>query len=68
MSSGRPEPLDTLAEDLPTTPEDVEALRKAASIRPADPFAALQALIDALPPAARRQRRDTAAGRPELVL
>ncbi len=44
------------------------ALRRAAAWRPADPFTAVQQLIDALPPAARRQRRDTAAGRPEFLL
>ena len=68
MSSRRPSLLDTLAEDLPTTPEDVAALRRAAALRPADAFSAVQELIDALPPAARRPRRTTAAGRPDFVL
>lgn len=60
--------LDSIEEDIPTTAADVEALRRAAGHRPPDPFAAVQQLIDALPPAARRPRRETAAGRPELVL
>jgi len=68
MSSASRETLDSLAEDLPTTREDVEALRRAAARRPADPLAAVQELIDALPPAARRPRRTTAAGRPDFIL
>ncbi|MDX1500718.1 MAG: hypothetical protein R3325_00025 [Thermoanaerobaculia bacterium] len=60
--------LTGLADDLETTPEDVRALRRAAALRPADPFAAVQRLIDALPPASRPVRRRTAAGRPEFVL
>lgn len=68
MSSGRPATLDSLAEDLPTSAADVQALRRAAARRPADSFKAVQQLIDALPPAARRPRRETAAGRPEFVL
>ncbi len=68
MSSRRPQPLDSLARDLPTSRADVEALRRAAAARPMDPFAAVQELIDALPVAARRPRRVTAAGRPDLVL
>lgn len=58
----------SLERDLVTTPEDVAALRQAAARRPADPFQAVQDLIDALPPAARQPRRDTAEGRPEFVL
>ena len=58
----------TIERDLVTTPEDVAALRRAAAKRPVDPFQAVQELIDSLPPAARRPRRDTAAGRPEFEL
>lgn len=68
MSSPGAEPLDSLAQDLDTSRDDIEALRRAAARRPADPFTAVQQLIDALPPAARRPRRDTAAGRPEFLL
>ncbi len=62
-----PELLD-LDRDLPTTPEDVEALRRARRIAVSDPQGAVQALSDSLPPAARRPRRGTARGRPELRL
>ncbi len=63
------EPLPaSLERDLGTTAEDVAALRRAATRRPANPFQAVQELIDSLPPAARRPRRDTAKGRPEFVL
>lgn len=58
----------SLERDLITTPDDVAALRRAAARRPADPLRAVQELIDSLPPAARRPRRDTAEGRPELEL
>ncbi len=68
MRSAKAKPLDSLERDLETTAADVKSLRRAASIRPPDPFAAVQALIDALPAPARRQRRETAAGRPEFVL
>lgn len=68
MSSPDRRPLDSLERDLETTAEDVAALRAAAAHRPPDPFAAVQALIDALPPAARRPRLTTAEGRAELVL
>ncbi len=68
MSSSGHNALTTLADDVPTTRADVAALRRAAAYRPPDPFAALQQLIDALPPPARRPRRTTAAGRAELEL
>jgi len=64
----RPEHLDSLETDLETSPEDVAALRRAAAHRRGDPFLVVQQLIDSLPLAARRPRRDTAAGRPEFVL
>ena len=63
------EPLPaSLERDLETTTADVAALRAAAKRRPADPFQAVQELIDSLPANARRPRRDTAAGRPDFVL
>ena len=68
MSSPPSEPLTTLGLDLETTAEDVRALRRARSRQPRDPFAAVQALIDALPPRARQPRRETAAGWAEFSL
>ena len=68
MSSSDSATLTELEKDLPTTREDIEALRRLRASRPSDPFAALQAIVDSLPAAARRQRRTTAAGRPELQL
>lgn len=62
-----PELLD-LERDLPTTPEDVAAQRRVGQLRAQEPFAALQELFDSLPPAARRPRRTTAAGRTEFEL
>jgi hypothetical protein len=60
--------LTDLARDMPTTRDDVVALRRAGAQRPSEAFAALQALVDQLPGAARQPRRDTAAGRPEFRL
>ena len=68
MTSPRSEALDSLESDLETSPDDVEALRRAAANPPRDPFVAVQELIDALPPAARRPRRETSEGRPDFVL
>ena len=63
------EPLPaSLDRDLETTAADVAALRRVAARRPTNPFEAVQKLIDSLPPAARRPRRETAEGRPEFVL
>jgi hypothetical protein len=62
MSSRSTTALTHLERDLPTTPRDVEALRRAAALVPPEPFAAVQALMDALPAAARRPSRKTAAG------
>ena len=55
-------PLPNLELDIPTTQEDIAALRRAAAIPVADPFAAIQRLNDALPPEARNQSRETHEG------
>lgn len=68
MSSRTPAALTELARDIPTSREDVLALRRHRAVPPDDPFAALQALVDQLPAAARKPRRETAAGRAELEL
>ena len=68
MSSSENTALTELERDLPTTRADVEALARLRSARPASPFDDLQALVDALPTAARRPRRTTAAGRPDFTL
>jgi hypothetical protein len=60
--------LTDLEKDLPTTAEDVAALRAIRSEPEQRPFAVLQALADALPEAARRQKRPTSAGWPEFTL
>ncbi len=57
-----------LDRDLPTSEEDVAALRRARAIAPADWLDALQELHDALPPRARQPRRSTDRGRPDLEL
>ena len=57
-----------LDRDLPTSKEDVAALRSAKAIEPANWLEALQALYDALPPRARRPRRTIDAGRPNLEI
>lgn len=62
MSSRKRSPLADLALDIPTTEEDIAALRRAAAIRVEDPFAAIQRLNDALPPEARTQSRKTHEG------
>lgn len=62
MSSRKRSPLANLESDIPTTEEDVAALRRAAAIPVADPFAAIQRLNDALPPEARTQSRKTHEG------
>ena len=66
MSSPRTTILSSLEQDLPTTHRDVLALRKASRIAHEDPLKVVQILVDALPPAARKPRRETAAGRPPL--
>jgi hypothetical protein len=68
MSSSEKATLTDLERDLPTTRRAVEALRRAASLAPRDAFAAVQALVDALPSKARRPRRTTTAGRPDFEL
>jgi hypothetical protein len=68
MSSSEKTNLPDLERDLPTTARDVEALRRAASLTPRDAFAAVQALVDALPAKALRPRRTTATGRPDFEL
>jgi hypothetical protein len=68
MSSRTTLTLQHLERDLPTSPEDVEALRLAAAVVPDDPFAIVQALVNALPAVARRPRTETAAGRPPFEL
>lgn len=60
--------LTDLEQDLPTSRADVEALRRLQSVREPKPFKVLQALVDALPAAARRQKRTTSAGWPEFTL
>lgn len=57
-----------LDRDLPTSADDVTALRRVRKIEPANWLEALQELYDALPPQARRPRRCTDAGRPELEI
>jgi hypothetical protein len=66
--SSRTSDLTDIERDIPTTPEDVEVLRRLRRTAPRQPFEAVQALADALPPAARRPRRTTAAGRPDFEL
>lgn len=78
MSSSEKTSLTEIERDLPTTRADVTRLRSLRSPGPVeqgpvdpgpvDPFVALQQLVDALPAAARQQRRTTAAGRPEFEL
>lgn len=68
MSSSEKTSLTEIERDLPTTRADVTRLRSLRSAGPVDPFVALQQLVDALPAAARQQRRTTAAGRPEFEL
>lgn len=68
MSSSERPPLDDLERDIPTTPEDVAALRRARAIPSLDPFAAVQRLEESLPPEARRQSRKTSAGWPDFEL
>ncbi len=60
--------LPNLERDIPTTREDVAALRRAARMPVEDPFAAVQRLVDALPPGARRQSRETNQGWPDFEL
>lgn len=60
--------LTEIERDLPTTHVDVVRLRFLRSAGPANPFEALQHLVDALPAPARQQRRTTAAGRPEFEI
>ena len=62
MSSSNGEVLKNLERDLPTTSRDVAALRRLRAHQPADPFAAIQALVDELPRAARVPRRTTSEG------
>lgn len=54
--------------DLPTSAEDIAALRRVARIVPGNQIDAVQKLHDALPPASRRPRRTTDAGRSDLEL
>ncbi len=68
MSSIKGTALTDLERDLPTSSADVDMLQHLRKVRESDPFKALQALVDALPAAARRPRRTTAAGRPEFRL
>lgn len=68
MSSSKALALTELERDLPTSRADVDTLRHLHRARASEPFKALQALVDALPAAARRPRRTTAAGRPEFTL
>lgn len=68
MSSSEPVSNLNLERDIPTTCEDVEALRRARSVKVEDPFGVVQQLIDALPSQARRQSRKTSAGWPDFEL
>ena len=54
--------LASLERDLPTTPDDIAALRRAKNAVPREDPNALQALYDALPAEARLPRRTTSAG------
>ena len=67
-SSGRSEPLD-LERDLPTTEEDVEALRRARKRPPADTAAYLRFLASLPAPAAEalRSRRGPGGERFDLL-
>ena len=62
MNSRKRSPLADFELDIPTTEEDIAALRRAAAIPVEDPFAAIQRLNDALPPKARSQSRKTHKG------
>ena len=68
MGSSNGTVLTDLEKDLPTSRGDVVALRRLRATRSSMPFAALQALVDQLPAAARKPRRSTASGRPEFEL
>lgn len=68
MSSSESTSRLNLERDIPTTVDDVAALRQAHLIRSPHPFEALQQLIDALPPQAKRQSRKTSAGWPDFEL
>ena len=54
--------LANLERDLPTTPDDIAAIRRAKKAVLREDPNALQALFDALPPEARLPRRTTSAG------
>ncbi len=60
--------LESLERDLPTTPDDIAALRRAKKAASRDDPNALQVLYDALPPEARPPRRTTSAGWEEFEL
>ena len=62
MSSRKKSQLHNEELDIPTTKEEIEALRRAAAIPVADPFAAIQRLNDALPQEARTKSRKTHKG------
>lgn len=62
MSLSERKLLLDLDRDVPTTAADVEALRKARAIPTEEPWVVVQRLIDALPPDARRQSRETSDG------
>lgn len=57
-----------LERDIPTTPEDVAAVRVPRAVPVARAFEEVQRLVDALPPEARVQSRKTAEGRPDFEL
>ena len=63
MSSKKPSEMLALEKDLPTTPEDVRALRENRPKASADWFAQLQSLADQFPPSEEALRkRKTFAG------
>ncbi len=65
MSSRKPSDLPDLERDIPTTPEDIQALRKNRPVTGPNWLEQLQALIDQVPPDVAREnlrRRKTFEG------